>query len=111
MCQSDPHPDAYGNINSYTDGNSDRNTYTHTNCYPDAYTYTNSDSNGQCDSHRNADPDCDFHCYAYSHAGPDHTQRPWLQSAGSTKGRPLMDRSDFKWNRHLPQRRVDRNGS
>ena len=101
MCQSDPHPqpDAYGNINSYTDGNSDRNTYTHTNCYSDAYTYTNSD------------PDCDSHCYAYSHAGPDHTQRPWLQSAGSTKGRPLMDRSDFKWNRHLPQRRVDRNGS
>jgi hypothetical protein len=26
---------------------------------------------------------------------PDHTQRAWLQSAGSTNGGPLMGRGDF----------------
>jgi hypothetical protein len=96
----------YANSNSYGDtiGNSERDSYS----YADTHSNTNTNSNGHCTTYRDsyrypntvanrhANPDCDSHRYAYRHAGPDHTQRAWLQSAGFTHGGPLMGRGDFK---------------
>jgi hypothetical protein len=84
----------YAHSNSYDDTHSNTNTnsnpYGHCTTYRDSYRYPNTVAN------RHANPDCDSHRYAYRHAGPDHTQRAWLQSAGFTHGGPLMGRGDFK---------------
>jgi hypothetical protein len=84
------HPHSYGitDCDSYSDSDSHACTYSHT------YTYTHSngttDANSYADA--NANPDCDAHRYA----GPNHTQRAWLQSAGFADGGPLMGRRDLK---------------
>jgi hypothetical protein len=94
---------------TYTDANANFDSIT-TDTYAHCNKYTNSNANSDFNSNTNADPDCDSHRNAYPHAGPDHTQRAWLQSAGWTNGGPLMDRSDFKQHRYLPRRCVDRYG-
>jgi hypothetical protein len=97
------HSDSYGNsgnsncdsehnTDAYTDSNSDG----HGTTYRDSYRYPDTNAN------RHANPDCDSHRYTFRHAGPDHTQRTWLQSAGFTDGGPLMGRGDFKQHRRLP---------
>lgn len=48
--------------------------------HSDRYTYPDTDAN------RHANPDCDSHRYTYRHAGPNHTQRAWLQSTGFADG-------------------------
>ena len=72
----------YADINPNTDG--------HGTTYRDSHPYIDTNANG----HPN--PDCDSHRYTYCHAGPDRTQRAWLQRAGFTNGGPFMGRGTFK---------------
>jgi hypothetical protein len=75
-----------GNPDSNAHPHDNPNSYGHGTTYRDSYRYTDTVAN------RHANPDFDSHGYA----GPDHTQRAWLQSAGFTDGGPLMGRGDFK---------------
>jgi hypothetical protein len=87
---TDANPDPNANNYTQSDSNADSNPYSHRD------TYTNTNSYADTDANRHADPDCDSHSYTYRHAGPDHTQRAWLQSAGFADGGSLMGRGDFK---------------
>jgi hypothetical protein len=103
------HTDGYSNTYSYGDTYtySYGDTYTHRYAYcdPDSYTYGNADR----DSYSYPYTDANRDGYAHRYAGPDHTRRARLQSAGFANGGPLMDRGDFEQHRRLPKRRVDGN--
>jgi hypothetical protein len=93
-----PNPNRYSHRRTYSEPNSNANrdssSYPYTNADRHTYGYSNSDAS--------TDGDPYSYSYQYPDAGPDHTQCAWLQGAGSTNGRPLMDRGGFKHHRRLP---------
>jgi hypothetical protein len=92
------HSNSYGDSigNSERDSYSYADTHTHTNTYGHGTTYRDSHRYADSVANRHVNPDCDSHRYTDRHAGPDHTERAWLQSAGFTNGGPVMGWSDFK---------------
>ena len=88
-CNTDHHAKRHSNGNTDTDSKSDKDSIANCYAYADANTDTNpnidfnayTNATAHCVSDRNAHPDCDSHGYAYTHAGPNHAQCAWLQSA------------------------------
>ena len=58
----------------------------HSNCSSDTNSYGNTDRDCYSYPYTDANRDSYSHRYAYTHAGPDHTQRAWLQSGWNLIG-------------------------
>ena len=99
------------NTNPYSD------IYSHfyAKCDSNIYSGTNSNIDANCDrnpngvSYTDRNTDVNRHAYGESYAngyiytGPNNAQRARLQSAGPTNSRPLLERSEFKQRRCLPE--------